>query len=352
MAVTRQTLADVLAQKDALKAVGDQRSRELVAAWVRAWDAIAVDLEATIAQMMEEAVTGRPGVSRAVRLRQQRRALRIVSDQLAMLCRAAGVDISADAARLIRLAGTDMDRLIRTQLPDAIAATVTVARVDPGQVEQIVTRTTQQITARTYALQGEAQTAMRRQLSRSLAVGDSPREAARRMVADVKGTFNGGLVRALVIARTEQVDAYRRAAQAQQETNRDLLAGWRWVATLGPRTCPSCLDHHGELHDLDEAGPLDHHQGRCARMPVTKPWSQLGFTGATEPRSVLRDGDGVRWFESQPRAVQEQIMGPRRFEAWQQGSFPRERWSVRKETPDWRPSYHVGQPQRSIPDGS
>lgn len=349
MSITDRTLSDVLAHKAAVDTVADARTRQLVAAWARAWDEIAADMDRTITLMMGEALGGAPRPSRAMRLRRQRRALTVASDRLADLCRQAGVDISEDARRLIGRAASDQRRLVATQLPPSI--TVDWARVDPAQMDAIVARTTEQITVRTFVLSQEATAAMGRELSRSVAVGTSPREAARRMLARVGDGFNGGLTRALVIARTEQVDAYRRAAEASQNANRDILSGWQWVATLGPRTCPSCLAHHGEKHPLDEPGPLDHHQGRCARVPVTKSWSELGFTGIREPGPSIRPGDGERWLGQQPEQTQRQVMGPRRFDAWQSGDYPVSSWSARVESPGWRPSYHVG-PVRSLTDAS
>ena len=340
MAVTRRTLAEVLAQKGVIKAVGDERQRQLVAAWVRAWDQINADMLATIEQMMVEAANGPASATRAARLRRQRKALRIASEQVIGLCQMAGVQISRDAQALILRAAGDQQRLVASQLHPSMR--VTFERVDPVQLRQMVQRTTEQITARTYHLQAEATAAMKRELALSTAIGDNPKQAAARMLEAVQGAFNGGLTRALVIARTEQIDAYRRAAQAWQDTNSDILAGWQWIATLGPRTCPSCIAHHGEMHKLSEPGPLDHHQGRCARMPVTKSWKDLGFTGIQEPPPAIRAGDGERWFNRQPADVQQQVMGPKRFEAWKRGDYPAEDWSQRRETADWRPSYGVG----------
>lgn len=342
MAVNQATIAEAIAQKEYLKLVADQRAAALVEAWAAAWDEISADLTRTIEQMATEAAAGTQRVSRPNQLRRNRQALGIASEQLADLCQQTGIAVAADAQKLIQRGIADQRMLAATQLRPTMDLDWT--RVDARQVQQIVQRTTEQITVRTWHLQDDATKAMKRELARGLAAGDNPRVAARRMVGRVNGEFNGGLARAQVIARTEQVDAYRRAAQASQDANRDVLAGWQWVATLGPRTCPSCIAHHGEMHDLDEPGPLDHHQGRCARVPVTKSWEELGFKGIKETRTELQPGDGERWFARQDEDTQRSIMGDKRFEAWKDGRFPAEQWSQRKENPDWRPSYHVGTP--------
>ena len=333
----------ILAQKARLASLQDRRQRELVRAWARAWDEINADLLRTIEKMMREAEAGTPAVSRAVKLRRQREALRIVSDQLEQLLRDARITASDDAARMIRLASSDTLRLIQAQLPldESTVARVVLTRADSGQIEQVVQRTTEQITARHVALNREAQVALRRELLRAIAVGDNPKDAARRMVGRVKGEFDGGMVRALVIARTEQVDGYRRAAQVSQDANADVLQGWQWICTLTRRTCPSCIAHHGEVHPLSEPGPEDHHQGRCARMPLTKSWRDLGFN-LPDPEPAVKPGDGVRWLEKQPPRVQREALGEARFDAWKAGDYPPEAWSVKRSTPGWRDSWHVG----------
>src|SRR3546814_11471968 len=63
-----------------------------------------------------------------------------------------------------------------------------------------------------------------------------------------------------------------------------------WVAQLDRRTCPSCWSQHGSKHALDEPGPLDHQQGRCARLPVTRSWRDLGFD-IDDPPSVVPDAE-------------------------------------------------------------
>ena len=172
------------------------------------------------------------------------------------------------------------------------------------------------------------------------------------MVRAVQGNFEGGLARALVIARTEQLDAYRAAAQAHHAANRDILQGWQWYAELDHRTCASCISHHGETHPLDEPGPLDHHQGRCTRLPLTKTWNQLGFDDIDEPDSAVNEGDGYAWFQSQPETTQRDILGPKRFQAWTDGRYPPDDWTTLKRhwspdkhgvmRQDWRDSWHVG----------
>lgn len=315
----------------------------MVAAWARAFDEIATDLDDAITAMMTAAETGMPGVSSIVRARQARRALRIAASQLQAVAAASGVRVSRDLARVLRLAIDGDIALIEGQLPPTLRGTV--LRTDARQLEQIVRRSTQQITARHYLLSQDATLAMRRELARTVAVGDNPRTAARRMFSRVQGEFNGGLTRALVIARTENLDAYRNAGMASQNTNRDVLAGWEWIAALSARTCRSCIAMHGSIHDLDEPGPDDHQQGRCTRTPVTKSWADLGFHDIPEPKSAVPDAED--WFGGLSEAEQRRMLTNRGYDEWQAGRYPRSAWSDVRRTPGWRSSRTPSTPPAS-----
>lgn len=108
--------------------------------------------------------------------------------------------------------------------------------------------------------------------------------------------------------------------------------------------CRSCLAMHGTLHDIEEPGPLDHHQGRCARVPVTKTWAALGFAQPQETRVWIDGDEAERWLERQPVEVQQRILTRRGYQAWQEGRWPRAEWTERRENPEWRPAYHAAKP--------
>ena len=161
---------------------------------------------------------------------------------------------------------------------------------------------------------------------------------ARRIVARTEGRFNGGLNRALAIARTETLDAHRAGAMAGRMLNSDVLAGWRWHCELSKRSCPACIAQDGSLHAIDDPGPNDHVNGRCTGIPVTKSWADLGFD-VPEPAPVRSDaGD---WFEQLPVADQRSILGPSRYDAWRSGEYPMSSWSEIRHNDGWRDSVQV-----------
>jgi hypothetical protein len=179
---------------------------------------------------------------------------------------------------------------------------------------------------------------MTRSLLTGVAAGDNPRAIAQAMVRRVEGGFTGGLTRALVISRSEVIDASRAAAREAHMANSDVLRGWTWHCACDRRSCPSCWAKHGNEYKLTDPGPLDHQQGRCSRTPLTKSWADLGFT-VKEPPSVMPDA--MATFRAMPKADQLAVMGPARLAALDSGKASWADLAQRRKTTGWRDSYGV-----------
>ena len=327
MAVTKDVLTVEAARRQLLNRQLDRQTRDLLRAWIDGWNAIATEYEAAT----RRALRTRSDKARLARLEQ---AHAVMSRQLLAMYDATGARITDDVRVLVESGATATAGMVSTQLPPAMG--VTFNRVSPGQLAAITARTSQRITSQLWALSKEASAVMRKQLVLGVAEGLNPRETARRIIKEAGDTFNGGLSRALVITRTETLDAHRAASAAQERAHRDVVEKWMWYADLGPRTCISCIAMHGEEFPLDVDGPDDHQQGRCARVPVTKTWEELGFVGIPETRAV--PVSGADWFNAQPEAVQRRILGPARYQAWASGDYPVSEWSRVRSTDGWRDS--------------
>ncbi len=339
MAVTAETLRLQAEIRATLDRIVDDQTRDLVAAWADAWDEVAPDLTAALLEQLVagEAIT-RAQLLRSTRLR---KSLQVIRAQLDTLATDAGVRIVGDLQAVIDAAGGAQASVIDSQLPpdaDQLVDLDAWSRVDADQISAIVTRSTEQITSLAEPIPAEQYSILRRELIRGMAAGSNPRETARRIVRRTEGRFNGGLTRALVISRTETLDAHREAARVGRMAHADVLGGWTWLAKLDSRTCPSCWGQHGSLHSIDELGPLDHQQGRCTGVPTTKSWADLGFD-IEEPPSLLPDAE--EQFGALRPAEQFEILGPARHAAWSRGEFPMDSWSVRRTTDGWRDSYGV-----------
>jgi hypothetical protein len=341
MSVTDDTLRRLHQIRVRLDSTVDQVTADMVRAWARAWDALVVDWTLAVATLAQVRDDGgwptRTQIRRAERAQQALAATRTALDELA---RHAGVQITGQLPAMTEV--ESQLGLIASQYPgeagslEQIMATFT--RIDPNQVASIVDRTTEQITSLLRPLSSEATAELYAALVRGVALGQNPRVAAGKLIRRLEGAFNGGLTRALVIARTEMIDANRAASALTHQANADVLAGWQWLAQMDTRTCPSCWSQSGEIHPLSEPGPLDHQQGRCARLPVTKSWKDLGFD-IEEPASLVPDARAV--FDGLSDADRLAIMGPERLALLDSGAIDWGDLSAIRRTTGWRDSFGV-----------
>lgn len=348
MGVTSRTL-DLAAQAKAhTTATVDAYTYSLVRAWANAWDDISAEFDRELARLQK---LGRfADAMDTERIRQLQVSMsQVIDRRLAELINETGAEVGSTNRKLANQIVADMADVLESQVDPSYWPGF-IRPVPDATLAWVADRATQQITVRNYFLQQEATRAMKRELMLGLAAGDNPNDAARRMLARVEGEFNGGLVRATVIARTEMLDATREAALEQRKANADILDGWIWHADLSSRTCPSCWAMHGTVHAVDEPGPIDHHQGRCTALPVTKSAAELGLAGGDVPGTRPTQDDAKAKFEALPERTQRDILGKERFEAWKAGHYPMSAWSRRVEhwemvdghrIQTWRDSIHV-----------
>jgi hypothetical protein len=317
----------------------DAVTRELIAAWVRAWDEAHAEMLAAVDELLAIAPGQWPTQWQIQRATRARAALAHARERLDTLAAHAAVRITDAAGQVVPYTAGAETWVIASQYPpsyDTAHLAASFDRVSTEALDAIVARSTKQITALSRPLSPQATEGMKRALVRGVAVGDNPRVAARQMLGRLEGAFNGGLTRAMTIARTEILDAHRAAAKAQHSANSDVLTGWIWLAQLDKRTCPSCFAQSGQLHPLDEDGPQDHQQGRCSRVPATKSWKDLGID-LDEPASILPDARQT--FDAMPHADRLAVMGPQRLAALDDGSISWSDLSSKRSTDGWRYSY-------------
>lgn len=349
MPIRQPTLRVGTQLRVAVGTAADQATRDLTAAWARAWDTLSKAMTDAILDVL--ALAGRLGrwpppweLRHIARLQ---RALLEAQEALTQLGQRTGVTVVDSAGQAIHATVDAEPRLIASQLPAAQrvdAAASFAARILPQAIDAIVARTTGQIHATTWPLSVEAVDAMRRELALGVATGAHPNTTARAMLGRVEGAFNGGLTRAINIARTETLDAYRVTSQYTHSANSDVLSGWQWMCTLSSRTCPACLAKNGTVYPVVQPGPLGHQQCRCARMPKVRTWRDLGIN-LDEPADTFPDARA--WFAEQPEATQLHIMGAGRLELLRSGAVGWDDLATRRQPAGWRPNY-VPTPVRDL----
>jgi hypothetical protein len=254
------------------------------------------------------------------------KALVVVADHLEGLARSAGVLITGDLRGVIATAGAAQASVIDSQLPPGqdLVALDSWSQVSDRAIDAIVRRSTQQITSRTRPLSREAATAVRRELIRGVAAGSNPKATARRIIARTEGRFNGGLNRALNIARTETLDAHRAGAALGMSQHADVLRGWEWLAAMDERTCPSCWAQHGSMHTARRTRP---ERSPAGPLRQERPHEVVGGPGVRHHRAAIghtRCADRVRrasrptrrrpsWARSQVRGVRPLASSPCRL---------------------------------------
>lgn len=186
-------------------------------------------------------------------------------------------------------------------------------------------------------------------LRAGIAQGWNPRKTARH----IRDALGGDLNRALTVARTETMRAYREATRQSYLANSDIVDGWIWTAHPSTRTCAACWAMDGTHHKLDE--PLGSHpRCRCTMVPELAPWGDIhpALAGLGE----LNHPTGAERFAQLSEADQRAILGPSRYEAYRDGRLtiddhPDTGVVQRRDDPVWGTTRTV-RPVRDIPQNA
>jgi SPP1 gp7 family putative phage head morphogenesis protein len=329
VAITAATLRQIDKQLRELTTMYSGHTRTLAEAWDGSWKQLRPGLERALAG----AAGG--GLTPAQMMRDGRvvRELQAVFQSLETLAGNAAVDVSSGALPVIRKSLEDTQAMLRTMLPPSYPPPNTLVGVEA--LRAMEARVVQNVTKGFAQLPPRTMLAIRSNLLTGVVAGENPRVTARRMTKQAEDGYNLGLARAMNIARTEMLDAHRAGQQAQEKTMPEVVVGWTWVAHLGPRTCRSCIAMHGQEFEVDDPGPIDHQQGRCARVPRTPTWRELGLN-VPEPPSRLPDKNA--FFDGLSEDQQRSILGRKGYDEWRAGRFPMDQWTTKRSTPGWRDS--------------
>lgn len=167
-----------------------------------------------------------------------------------------------------------------------------------------------------------------------LLMGKNPRETAPLL----RKALGATLSRALRIARTETLRAYREATRQSYQANSDIVTGWVWHCALDERTCAACWAMHGTEHRLDERLD-DHPNGRCAMVPKTASWAEIGKKYGIDLSDVPDTNppieSGVSVFVKLPAEKQIKILGPAKYAAWKNDHLTLSELVGRKRSAVW-----------------
>jgi SPP1 gp7 family putative phage head morphogenesis protein len=140
--------------------------------------------------------------------------------------------------------------------------------------------------------------------------------------------------KALQVARTEVLRAYRQSTLRTYAENSDVLDGWIWTSTLSTRTCAACWSLHGTFFPLSKQFFPAHVSCRCTSIPSVK-GSDFNITA------------GAVAFSKLPAKDQLTVLGPSRYEMYQQGTTL-EDFVILTRDKDWGGAYQVRPLHRMI----
>ena len=315
----------------------DAVTRALVARWSQAWHEISVEWELVVGEIVTARTAGEPlHPAQIAQLARTQRALVVTADKLTELVGEFETILDEPLWEIVQRTADMTSQVVASQLPD-LPAFQSFTRVDAAAMQQIIDRTMTSIVSSAQPLAPDALDAVKASLIRAIPAGWSPEKAAREMLKRTRSSFNGGLGRAMRIARTEMLDAHR-AANHQQMRDDPAVASWLWWAELDGSTCPSCIAQHGTEHPLDEDGPKDHPNGRCTALPKTQSWADLGFPGLDEPEDIRPTAED--WIRDNPEdAIR--ALGPDRYQLLMDGRISLSDLSTLHQNDGWRDSYQA-----------
>lgn len=317
----------------------DAVTRALVARWSQAWHEVSAEWESVVSEIIAARNAGvEPHPAQIVQLARTQRALVVTADQLEGLVGEFRDILQEPLQHVVQRTADMTSGVVASQLPDVDSPLLlSFTRVDPAAMQAIIDRAMSGVVASSLPLAQDALDAVKASLIRAVPSGWHPDRAAREMLNRTRSAFNGGLSRAMTIARTEILDAHR-AANLHQMRDNPAVTKWQWMASLDSTTCGACLAMHGTEHDLSVTGPAGHPNCRCTALPVTPSWADLGFPGIDEPEDVFETAED--WIAANPRDAIA-ALGPDRYQMLMDGRITLSDLATLKRNPGWRDSYQA-----------
>jgi len=323
----------VRAQKEAIEAADDAILRQLAREWLAVEKALQDKLDLLTDDIYQLKRAGKP-VS-VGKLYQQARYKALIAQAQEQVARYAGT-----AANIIAQAQTDMIGIGVQNAQSVLSGVVGGAfdRMSVGSVESMIAATAgmgadgaplRQLLFERMVLDADGnvlpgvQERLVNTLIQGVTQGWNPKKTAKLM----KNDLAQGLEKALVIARTETMRAYRTANAAQMKAS-GVVEGQMRMCAHTSATCAACLADEGTVYPIDEPLP-EHPRGRCVGVPVLE--------GMAPPKFAK----GEEWLLSQDESTQRAILGEKRYGLWKDGTVAFQDFAKQTESPVWGGSVQV-----------
>lgn len=310
----------------------------LIEAYARIFSKLQTEIRALEADMA--ALGDNPTVAQVRQLERFKALLKQSAGEMDKYAAVLENEIEAGRARAIAQALQQSKALVQAALPDLPPAVVaqllgSFNRLDPSAILNLVGALHEGPLKELLDTFGQkAALKLGQVILEGVALGYNPNKVARAM-SDILG---GNLTRALTIARTEMLRAYRTANLANYAANGGVVKAWRWSATRSAQSpcCLACLALDGQEFPLDQGFMQAHPNCRCAPEPVTLTYKDLGFdvVEAGPPRV-----DGKAWFETLSESEQEKFFSKAAWRAFKDGAVDLDDFIGKRTSQDWGDAY-------------
>ncbi|MBX6770872.1 MAG: hypothetical protein IRY83_04050 [Chloroflexi bacterium] len=238
-------MADIFETADRFRAELLRRERQAASELVRAYGAVWQRIRQRLDDLGEQIAQARQrgeDVSPAWLLQFERLQTlqRQVEAEINQFARYAEPVIVAGQAQAVELGQQHAEQLMLAGLGEPPpGVTITFARLPSEALRDLIGFLQDGSPLRDLLdeLGPEASRQVRQALIAGVATGQHPTQIARQ----VRQALGGNLVRALTIARTEVLRAYRESSRRVYEANRDVVEGWVWHSAANARTCAFCV---------------------------------------------------------------------------------------------------------------
>lgn len=182
---------------------------------------------------------------------------------------------------------------------------------------------------------GSVSSATRARLREQLEIGISAGESVPSITSRFRKVTDVARRNVEAVVRTAVNHVTTHATSAVAEANRDIVKGEQVVATLDHRTTVICASLDGKVFPVGEGERSPFHVNCRTRMiTVLKSWKELGIDLKEAPPGTRASMDGQvpgkwtyqDWLRRQPRAVQDEVLGPGRARIFRAGRVKLDRF--------------------------
>jgi SPP1 gp7 family putative phage head morphogenesis protein len=164
--------------------------------------------------------------------------------------------------------------------------------------------------------------------------GQTIQQVARRVRGSRAANYTDGIIaetrrQAESMVRTALNHTHSVARQSLFDSNRDLIKGVQYVATLDTRTTMICASLDGKVFPIDSGPrPPQHFGCRSTVTPVIRSWKEIGVDIDEAPENTRASMNGQvpqkltygQWLKRQPASIQREALGESRYKMFRDGT--------------------------------